>query len=164
MRFQRLLKNVNRAFPEFTIWIDGRDVLPMPIRQDFRTQAQRFNATTYIEWDIIVVGQGLFQACKSESELLWLLGHEIAHARLDVGGGGYEPIQEGLSNEQQCDRYGALLVKSAGYDLRGGLSLLHKLDRALPSYTFKSRIGCLKNYIKTGKYEPTKQNRWGDYD
>lgn len=162
MRFQRLLKNVNKAFPEFTILIDGRDTLPMPIRQDFRTKDQRFNAMSYIQCNVVVIGRNLFHACKTESELLWLLGHEIAHARLDLGDSGYEPILGGLSNEQQCDRYGAFLVKSAGYSLYGGIFILQKLDRVLPSYTFKYRIDCVKNFIKTGQYLPTKKNCWGE--
>lgn len=168
MRWNALLANeIRRAFGDIEFFFDGIEPFPKDVRAVCRTKDDRFNAWAFPEANLIIVGKGILKMCRKPDELLFVIGHELGHCRLKtktlkrLRSGSLEYMRRKKYNEELCDKYGADLVRSSGYDLKPCIDFLTRLYNSCPSdYTLWDRIRWLRTYAEEGHYGPDKSESY----
>ena len=81
----------------------------------------------------VIISSGLLQLISSESELAFVLAHEIGHVVYGHQNPEHkhmtphERVEHFLQLEVEADRYAVKLLQESGYDRYAGLQVLHRL-------------------------------------
>ncbi len=114
-------------------------------------QSQEVNA--YATEGVIVVYSGLADFVKNDDEMALILAHEVAHVILRHMSTPEEDTDETRKKEADADKYGAILMMQAGYDLCKGREFWRHMasnsgDRLIqdhPDYAYRYsqlNVGC----------------------
>lgn len=79
----------------------------------------------YTSEDGISITVGMLKFCKNDSEIAFVLGHELGHLFM-----GHLKVDDGYDSrihEANADKFGAFLAIRAGYDPCGGMEMWNRL-------------------------------------